>query len=188
MLMRSAAGAMERRALLVDCEKALDAEGQISGYASRFGEVDSYGDVIERGAFRKAVKAGPARIKLLRGHDPQRIIGKWTMMKEDDVGLAVAGQIFRDIADGEESYKLMQRGALDGLSIGFRIVSDKRDKNGARIIKEVDLLEISVVAIPALASARVTNVRADDPARTGAAEFIAACRKAQAALQAKNGG
>lgn len=185
------AGQIVRRALPIDT-KSLTEEGIISGYASRFDEVDSYGDVIAKGAFKKSLKkTGPVRVKMLYGHDPQKLVGKWTKLEEDGVGLAATGQVFKSLALGEETLFLVKEGVLDGLSIGFRIVNSDRQANGTRIIREIDLLEVSIVSIPALASARITNVRADGldeferRQRDEAAAFVAACRKAQAALLSK---
>lgn len=185
------AGAIVRRALPLDV-KSLTEEGVISGYASRFDEVDSYGDIIAKGAFAKSLKkSGPVRVKMLYGHDTQKLVGKWTKLEEDKVGLAATGQIFKNLQLGEETLFLVKEGVLDGLSIGFRIVNSDRQSNGTRIIREIDLMEVSIVAIPALASARITNVRADGlddvekRQRDEAAAFIAACRKAQAALLSK---
>lgn len=185
------AGAIVRRALPIDT-KSLTEEGIISGYASRFDEIDSYGDVIAKGAFKKSLKkTGPIRVKMLYGHDPQKLVGKWTNLEEDGVGLAATGQVFKNLSLGEETLFLVREGVLDGLSIGFRIVNSDRQANGTRIIREIDLLEVSIVSIPALASARITNVRADGlddverRQRDEAAAFIAACRKAQAALLSK---
>lgn len=185
------AGEIVRRALPIDT-KALSEEGIISGYASRFDEVDSYGDVIAKGAFKKSLKkTGPIRVKMLYGHDPQKLIGKWTTLEEDGVGLAATGQVFKNLGLGEEALFLIKEGVLDGLSIGFRIVNSDRQSNGTRTIREIDLMEVSIVSIPALASARITNVRADGlddfeaRQRDEAAAFIAACRKAQAALVSK---
>jgi HK97 family phage prohead protease len=57
---------------------------------------------------------------------------------------------------------LMRAGALDGLSIGFRAVTGKRDaKTGIRRLARIDLWEISIVTFPLLPDARVAQVKSD---------------------------
>jgi hypothetical protein len=56
---------------------------------------------------------------------------------------------------------MMREGAIDGLSIGFRMVKGARDRFGVRRLEQVDLWEISVVTFPMLPEARVSAVKAD---------------------------
>ena len=53
---------------------------------------------------------------------------------------------------GREAYELLKMGALDGMSIGFRADPEKQgyneNKRGTRTLKEVDLMEISLVTFP----------------------------------------
>jgi len=55
-------------------------------------------------------------------------------------------------------------GALDGMSIGFRADPDKQgyneNKRGTRTLKEVDLMEISLVTFPMNERALIENVKA----------------------------
>ena len=53
----------------------------------------------------------------------------------------------------------MKAGAVSGLSIGFRSRADKRGENGKRILTDVELVEVSVVSLPASSSARIHAVR-----------------------------
>jgi HK97 family phage prohead protease len=69
------------------------------------------------------------------------------------------------VARAREVLALMRAGALDGLSIGFRTVTGKRDaRTGIRRLARIDLWEISVVTFPLLPDARVAHVKsgADD--------------------------
>jgi phage head maturation protease len=80
---RNAAGALERRAIPIDI-RAVGEDGTFTGYASRFGEQDSYGDVVMPGAFQPSIQASGARgVKLLWQHDTARPIGVWTDLRED---------------------------------------------------------------------------------------------------------
>ena len=72
-------------------------------------------------------------------------------IKEDDHGLVVKGRLALKTQAGAEAYELLKMGALDGLSIGFRVNPKEvsYDKRGnKRIIKEVDLMEVSLVTFP----------------------------------------
>lgn len=68
-------------------------EGIISGYASVFGGVDSYGDTIDAKAFDHVIAKGDLPT-MLYGHNAYSVpIGKWTEMSVDEVGLKVTGQL-----------------------------------------------------------------------------------------------
>jgi uncharacterized protein YceH (UPF0502 family) len=62
---------------------------------------------------------------------------------------------------------MLREKVADGLSIGFRTVDSVRTRTG-RLLKEIDLAEISLVTLPALASARVHSVKSTPPRRTPA--------------------
>lgn len=133
-----------------------------SGYGAVFGNVDSYGDVIAKGAFKKSIKSGETPLMFLN-HDPSNLpIGKWTKLEEDDFGLRAEGE-FLDTQAGRDAYTAAKAGAITGLSIGFRPVDVHIGKQNTdeprRTLKSVDLLEISVVTFPANGKARIGNVK-----------------------------
>ncbi len=131
--------------------------GYIKGYASIFNVRDQQGDVILPGAFTRSIKKADA-IKLLWQHDPKSPIGIWTRLEEDKHGLMVEGQIPLGVQKGMEAYLLIDNGALKGLSIGYRII-DSYIEGETRYIKEVELVEISIVTFPANSMAVVHNVK-----------------------------
>jgi HK97 family phage prohead protease len=139
----------------------VEADGTFSGYASLFGAVDLGKDLVERGAFAKALRErGAAGIRMLFQHDPASPIGTWSEIREDRRGLFVRGRLATDVARAREVHALMRAGALDGLSIGFRTVKARRDASaGIRHIIEADLWEISVVTFPMLPGARIETVK-----------------------------
>jgi HK97 family phage prohead protease len=54
----------------------------------------------------------------------------------------------------------MREGAIDGLSIGFRVkTARKAATGGVRRLIEVDLWEVSLVTFPMLPQARITSVK-----------------------------
>ena len=141
--------------------KALDEAGVFEGYASLFNREDLSHDIIVPGAFRDTLKSrGAQRIKMLFQHDPAEPIGVWEEIREDARGLYVRGRLTLAVAKAREVLALMQAGALDGLSIGFKAVKGRRDALGVRRLEKIDLWEISVVTFPMLPWARVESVKA----------------------------
>ena len=147
--------------------KAIDDDGKFSGYGSIFGNVDAYGEVVAPGAFAASLKEWKKKKKLpklLWQHSPDKVIGRYTKMIEDENGLYVEGELFhKDIEQASEAYFLMKQGEIDGLSIGFMVKNDDFDRNKrTRTLIEIDLWEVSVVTFPANTAARVVGVKAAD--------------------------
>ena len=132
--------------------------GRLKGYASRFGEPDQSGDVVLPGAFAGSLarlKEAGRTVKFLWQHDPTRPIGTWEQVREDATGLFVAGEVLTDLALGKEAALLIQAGAVDGLSIGYRVVrAEPNRETGGRNLIEIDLWEVSLVTFPMLPTAR----------------------------------
>jgi len=136
--------------------------GKISGYGAVFGNVDRGFDMIEPGAFSDSLKANP-RVKMLRGHDPERPIGVWDDIHEDEKGLRVEGRILKDVQDGREALALIEAGAFDGLSIGYRTISARNaqiDGKNVRVIERAELWEVSLVTFPMNPEAVIDAVKA----------------------------
>ncbi len=154
----------------LDFEAEIKAEGEedkgeFTGYASIFGNKDLGNDIIEKGAFMRSLRRkGAKKIKMLYQHDTKEPIGVFDQVKEDDDGLYVKGRLAMGTQKGREVYELMKMGAIDGLSVGYRVDSkgydyDKRKRT--RNLKEVDLMEISAVTFPMNPSARIQAVKSD---------------------------
>ena len=156
---------------------------EISGYASLFGAVDQGGDVVEAGAYAASLaavaKAGRS-VKMLWQHDPAQPIGVWDEVCEDGRGLWVKGRILSTVAKGREAAALIEAGAIDGLSIGYRTVKAGKNTKGQRLLTELELWEVSLVTFPMLPSARVGSKgdfkAVGDALRDMAAAFDAARR------------
>lgn len=138
--------------------------GTFQGYASIFGNTDNANDVVMKGAFKKTLadaKRNGSNPPMLWQHDKYAPIGKWSSMIEDDKGLLVSGELFiNDIAKAREAYSLMKANVITGLSIGYRTKQSGRDATtGARLLKEVDLLEVSIVTFPCNEAARINSVK-----------------------------
>lgn len=146
--------------------KAVGDDGVIEGYASAFGVVDSYNEVVEPGAFTASLVDGRRKgrsVKMLWQHDPAHPIGVWEDIAEDAKGLYVKGRILKDASkQAAEAYGLLKGGALDELSIGYRTVQTAPDDDRAGVLKliKLDLREVSLVTFGALGrAARVTDVK-----------------------------
>ena len=147
-------------------ETGVDAvtNGLFEGYASTFGNIDSFGDTIMQGAFTTTLEERQFPILMLYGHSTGRApIGKWLDMQQDDKGLYVWGEITPGNTDASNIYASMKHGSLTGLSIGFRIPVGGAEEieGGGRRITQVNLEEVSVVAFPADAEARVAVVKSE---------------------------
>ena len=148
-----------------DGVKFAAATGEIEGDASRFGEVDKGRDVVMPGAFKSALARGPKTVKMLWQHDPHQPIGVWEEMEEDATGLRVKGRLILDVAKAREAAALLDAGAIEGLSIGYRTedaVSAMQDGKAVRQLKAVDLWEVSLVTFPMLPTATVRSRKAED--------------------------
>lgn len=141
--------------------KSVDESGLFAGYGSVFGNLDWWDDIVEPGAFTKSLAVQtPA---LLWQHDSEKPIGVWTTLREDDKGLYCEGKLLvGEVALATEAHALLKAGALSGLSIGYSPLEWEYRKDGARevrVLKEVDLWEISLVTFPANDLARVGSVK-----------------------------
>lgn len=148
--------------------------GAFTGYGAVFGNLDSYGDVIQKGAFKDSLKEWKREKKLppmLVQHGGWMMtdmdalpIGKWEEMEEDDTGLKVGGRLINlDTERGKSIYGAMKEGVLDGMSIGYRVKEfsyGTKPEEPRRTLKKIELVEVSVVTFPANGKARVDAIKA----------------------------
>lgn len=143
--------------------KSVKEDGTFEGVASPFGEIDSYRDVVQPGAFTKSLAQyheKNRKVPMLWQHDTRQPIGIYSELKETPTQLIVSGACNMEVQRGRECHALMKQGALSGLSIGYDTVRDEWDTKGeTRKLHEVNLWEISPVTFPAADSARVTMVK-----------------------------
>ena len=141
--------------------KSVAADGLFEGYASLFNLEDLGHDVVMPGAFRASLAdKGASGVKMLFQHDPNQPIGVWQTLEEDARGLYARGRLMPDVAKAREVLSLMKAGALDGLSIGFKAITARRDaRAGVRRLEKIDLWEISIVTFPMQPDARIGAVK-----------------------------
>lgn len=151
---------MEHKFLAVDrAEFKFDGDaGTFTGYASVFGGTDSYGDTIAPGAYSKTLTNRDRRVRMHFNHYGA-VIGKWLSMDEDDKGLLVRGSLTPGHSVANDVLASLRHGAIDGLSIGFYARDFDEDDEGRRVLKEIELIEISVVEEPADNAARIDAVK-----------------------------
>lgn len=171
--------------------------GAFEGYASVFGNVDAYGDVIQKGAFKETLRDWRKQKRLppmllqhgggMFGGAAEDLvpIGKWEGMEEDDTGLSVRGRLINlDTERGKGVYGAMREGVLDGISIGYRAkefaLGTKPDEP-RRTLKKIELVEASIVTLPANDKARVSAVKMAIGSRLTSAD----CCEIEATLRRK---
>ena len=137
--------------------ESADESGEFSGYAAVFGNKDSGGDIIEKGAFSKTIREDFDRIKILSQHtDCELPIGKPLELREDDKGLFIRGKI-SDTAKGRDIQTLMKDGVLN---IGYDAVEfDYDSEQGVRRLKEIKLWEVSIVTWAMNDQAKIDEVK-----------------------------
>lgn len=144
--------------------KALKSGGLFSGHASLFDEVDSYDEKVARGAFTDTLAEYAAKgraLPVLWQHRTDEPIGVYERVEEDAKGLFVEGRLLVDeVERAREAYSLLKAKAVSGLSIGFYTRESSYDeKEHVRTLTKLDLVEISIVTVPALDSARISDVK-----------------------------
>lgn len=147
---------------------------EIAGYASVFDTEDYSGDIIRRGAFADSLAArGAGGIRMLFQHDAEEPVGVWDEIYEDERGLYVRGHLSGATLRSGATAALIREGAVDGLSIGFRAVSETPRPGGrGRILEAVDLWEISIVTFPMAEGARLDIVAPPGPAAEPVEAFL----------------
>jgi HK97 family phage prohead protease len=145
--------------------KNVSDSGEFEGYASVFDVVDSYSDVVVKGAFQKTLEAWAERGDLpsvLWQHKMSEPIGPFNEMKEDDHGLFVRGRLLIDDDPlAKRAHAHMKAGSVKGMSIGYILKDWEYDSaKGVFLLKEIDLWEVSIVTMPANTEAKITEVKA----------------------------
>ena len=133
--------------LLKAVDTGQDGELKIEGYASTTA-IDRSADVILASAWTKS--GGLSNFQrnpiLLFNHNYDKPIGKVVAMGTDSKGLKINGVISKSAGD---IYNLVKEGVLSTFSVGFLIKDAEYDKqNDGLVVKDAELLEISVVSVP----------------------------------------
>lgn len=141
--------------------KDLSDEGTFEGYGSIFGNVDSHGDKVMPGAFVASLakhRREGTSVPMLWQHDPHQPIGIWEDLAEDAKGLWGKGRLILEVQRAKEAHALLKRKALRALSIGY-VATDTDTSGTVRLLKQVDLWEVSPVTFAANSRARIGEVK-----------------------------
>ena len=117
----------------------------VDAYAAVFGNEDTYRDILVKGAFLQSISGdNAARVKLCYQHDIRDVRGKIVDLKEDETGLFVTFRTSRTLK-GKDMAIQIEDGELFELSIGY-ITKDSEQIGDIRFLKEVELIEVSIVS------------------------------------------
>ncbi|MBQ4875024.1 MAG: HK97 family phage prohead protease [Rickettsiaceae bacterium H1] len=136
--------------------KSINKNGLFEGYASVFNIIDEMEDLVLLGAFAENLQVN--KIKLLWQHNHELPIGKILDIYEDSNGLYVKAQLILDVRQAQEAYSLLKSEVINGLSIGYVVLSHIME-SGIRKIVKADLWEISLVTFPANKFAKVASFK-----------------------------
>jgi|GEM_PF-952499 len=150
---------------LVDFEEKALAESEdcwtITGYGSIFNNTDLGNDVVVPGAFAKSLREHGMPLLLFNHKMEDAPIGTILDAKEDKRGLWFKAELPKDdsFVAGRIVPQLKRRG-LRGTSIGYKATEkDRRKEDGARLLKQIRLYEISIVNMPMNPLAAVETVK-----------------------------
>ena len=150
--------------------KNVDADaGIFTAYISVWDNVDSYGDVMRKGAFSKTLEEWQAKgapIPVLWSHrtdDPDMNIGHVIEAKEDDRGLLVKAQIDLDSPKGATVYRLMKGGRVREFSFAYSVTDGSpqtKDGNSFYEIRGVNLYEVGPTPVGANPATELLDLKA----------------------------
>jgi len=172
--------------------------GIIRAYASMFGNVDSYGDVVMPGAFTKTLAEFAASgdpVPLVWSHgssDPFNHIGYCTEIKETETGLEFTAQLdIEDNPTAAQAYRLMKGRRVKQFSFAYSVVEATRgERDGQHVteLRELKLYEVGPTLVGANQSTELLDVKsAPAPVEEKAGRAVSAkneelIRKAHEAL------
>ena len=135
-------------------------EGIVEGYGSIFGNVDSDGDIIVKGAYTKTLMENGLRVRYVNQHRIDQPLGKFEVLMEDEIGLKFQAKVPLTTL-GKDVLLLMKSGVLNENSVGIMPIQKEYTNDGVRLLKEVKLYEISCVTLAANPMALITNAKGE---------------------------
>lgn len=134
------------------------------GYASTFGNVDLGDDAIMKGAFALSL-AKNSSVPVLWQHQMSEPVGKSIQLYEDQVGLFIKAILPKsDTLVSGRIIPQMKVGSIREMSIGF-FTRDAEMEKGIRLIKEIELYEVSLVTKAMNPQALVANFKSMESIR-----------------------
>jgi HK97 family phage prohead protease len=134
----------------------------VSGWGARYGNIDSYRDVLQFGCASKTISERKDRIAFCEQHNMTNPIGKFIVLEERPEGIYFEARI----SDAEPKIKTkIREGILKEFSIGYSEVNSApgvQDSIEVNFVKEIKLYEISVVTVAANEEAKLIEIKAED--------------------------
>lgn len=142
--------------------------GTFTGYASTWDNWDRAGERPTRGAFDRSLATFRRDGFIAIGHEWGGLpVATLTDAKEDDTGLFIAAE-FHSTPDAQAARTVaaerLARGKSVSLSIGYNVLRDEYTDAG-RLLKEIELYEVSLVNVPANPLALVAAVKSEPAIR-----------------------
>jgi len=142
--------------------KSLDAAGTFTAIAWKYAEPDRENDVIQPGAFTDSlaqIKQNKLSMPLLFSHDRDQPVGSITEFTDTPDALLITGKLSMTLSKAKEVYALMKDKALS-ISIGFmHSDEDSTVVDGLRVFSRAEIIEVSVVSVPAHSGAQILEVK-----------------------------
>ncbi|MGO2711592.1 HK97 family phage prohead protease [Pseudomonas helleri] len=136
--------------------------GVFEGYASVFDVIDSDGDIILPGAYKKALATQSRQVGMFFNHQTWELpVGKWQNLEEDSKGLIVIGELTPGLSVSNDLRAAMERKTVEGMSVGFTVTKDDYALiDTGRAFKNVQALrEISICTFPANEQATIESMK-----------------------------
>lgn len=162
---------MENKHLFKSVELKADEFGMLSGYFSTYDKTpDSYGDIIEPGAFTETIKKREESghpFPLCFNHDFSSIIGAVDKVEDTEKGPYIEAH-FLDTQLAQDVRKMLESGAIYQFSFAYDVLkarkpdAEEKAAGVTQVLTELEVFEISVVTVPANQNAVVTEVKAMD--------------------------
>jgi HK97 family phage prohead protease len=150
---------------LVTASENPDQARTVTGTAVHYGTIGrtSAGPVVfAPGSLTRSLTARASKVRLCLEHDRARVVGRLTDYDDGPTALLASFRIAGTPA-GDLALVEAAEGVRDGLSVGVDVIHATRDRDGALVVTEAALHEVSLVAFPAYDDARLTDVAASDP-------------------------
>jgi len=151
-------------------------DGQFEAYASIFGNIDSYGDVVQKGAFEATLKEWAESgnfLPVLFGHnmaDPDYNIGHVLEATEDERGLRVLAQLDLESAKGAQVHRMLKGRRISQMSFAYDVIKGtwgQLDGVDVYELHEVKIYEVSLVTIGANQETEILAVKTAMESLTG---------------------
>jgi HK97 family phage prohead protease len=132
----------------------------VTGYLSKFGNIDLDNDIMDKGAFTKTLQERKSNIFFLNQHNWSQPHGKFATLEVDEYGLKFESNPLPDTTYSNDTLKLYEAGIIKEHSVGFLTMkSEYIRETDKRVIKEVKLYEGSNVTLGANPDAIFTGLK-----------------------------